>query len=84
MSREVVFVAGTSDFEVEDAVSARELVDVLDATLLPYLEAERERLVAESTFLKEVYEGITQGAPLEATSTLYVDDFLDSVLLQLG
>jgi hypothetical protein len=85
VSREVVLATeNIGDFEVEDGDSALDMIAVLEATLLPYLTAEQERLQAESTFLKEVHEGITQGAPLETSSSIYVDGFLDSILGQLG
>ena len=85
MSREVVLATeNIGDYQVEDGASALDMIAVLEATLLPYLTAEQERLQAEATFLKEVHEGITQGAPLETSSSIYVDGFLDSILGQLG
>lgn len=83
MTRRLEFT--TEDLaEVEDAASATALVDALEAALEELLDAEEERIVAERDFLLEVYDGMTGGAALEATSSLFVDSFLSGALADLG
>lgn len=68
----------------EDSASATAALAGLEAALRPFLDEERERLLAEVEYLKEVYAGITGGADLEATSGLFVDVFLVTALAEVG
>lgn len=81
MSRQVLFV---EDLEVEDSVSPSAMVGALQATLRPMLEEEKARIESERGFLQRVYAGMTNGAPIEGSSSIYVDHFLDSLLSELG
>jgi hypothetical protein len=83
MSREVQFSEGTEDFEYEDAISVQETLLLMESTLRPYLDAERDRLKAEVDFLKSVYSGVTRGSAIETASSIYVDWFLDSTLRRI-
>jgi len=71
-------------FEYEDGATPAEMMLALESTLLPLLEAEKQRLQDEVDFLKEVYAGITRGSAIENASTSFVDSFLVDLVNKLN
>jgi len=70
-------------YETEDGYTPEQMMRALEATLLPLLTDEKERIESELTFLKEVYSGITRGAPIETSSSIFVDSSLVNLLTSL-
>ena len=68
----------------EDGTTPETMLKVLESTLRPLLEEEKQRLTRELDFLKKVHSGITRGAPLEFSSTIFVDGFLSNLTNKLN
>lgn len=81
MSAEPQFLEAS---EFEDAEDPKMLLLAMQAALEPLLLDEKARIESEIAFLNEVYSGITGGADLEGSSSLFVDLFLLSTLSELG
>lgn len=64
------------DNDPEGSIELLDALNGLEATLMPLLEEERDRLQKQAEYLREVHDGITGGAPLEFSSTIFADIFL--------